>query len=137
MAAVGMGIVVTSPPAMGGGVTHRGLANVAFLHETPGYRPIGEEGGATFQLVLDSVDQSIAYLVEYEKDLSRARRRPLYWVDRAIRALLSVPAYLVSVLFGVSRPKVEGSWLGVLLRCLAAVAEVFGILAAGRALGLW
>ncbi len=131
MDALGMGFAVLPPPASGSGPVIRHLANVAFLHEKPGFGTLPNEQ------VIDVVEQTLALIEEREKMLRRLRRRPLYWLDRAVRALLGIPAYLISVLVGVPKPRIETSWWGPPLRILGLVADVAGIYGVGRLLKWW
>jgi hypothetical protein len=134
--AIGMDIAVLPPPAAGGGPTMRHLANVAFLHERPGFRAL--PGAApTSEHVLDVLDQALAEIQEREKDLKRLHQRPLYWPDRIFRALLAFPAYLISVLFGVPQHKIEASSLAPFLRVLAVAADLAALYGLGRLLKLW
>jgi hypothetical protein len=139
IAATGLGVEYQPPPVARGDPPWQGLTNIAFLHERPGYRPkdriYGGHGSELF--VTDVVAQGIAYLDERRKDLERERHRPTYWPDRILRALLGFPAYVIELVSGVSRWQIEGSRAGPPLRFLAAGAEVFTILGAGRALKLW
>jgi hypothetical protein len=133
-------LAILPPPWTSGDPVWRGLANTAFLHERPGYRPSeGRPGGAqlTYTEVLDQVAHGISFLDEKIKELERRRRTPGYWVDRAARFLLGGPAYVLSMLIDVPKWKIEGSAVGAALRTLTAVAEGVGIYAAGRAVGWW
>lgn len=65
---VGGGLVIGDPPAAGGRMRYRGLQNIAFLHEQPGFRL---SQPPLYEAVLDSIDQAEAQL---EHQAARARR---------------------------------------------------------------
>jgi hypothetical protein len=117
---------------------HSGLANTAFLHEHPGFRPnpYGDDP-AVFEGVVDAIHQGRARLVHREGKAKRQRRRPTYWIDRTLRALLLVPAYLVSLIVGGSPLTIDRSAWGLPLRLLAVVADALGAYGGGKLLGLW
>lgn len=71
---------------------------------------------------------------------TRARlsgRNPLHWIDRVLRMTLGIPAYIVSLLAGVPRYRVEASAFGPVLRFIAVLADVSGAFALGKLLGLY
>ena len=119
------------PPPMTGGPVLTGLQNVAFAHERTGY------GNLDLRVLLDSLRQADGYLREQEKAAQRHRRRPLYWPDRIVRALLAFPAYIISVLFGIPQHRIEASAFAPFLRILAVAADVLGIYLAGRVVKWW
>lgn len=128
----------TDPPAAGTGMVHRGLANVAFLHEQPGFRLMGGYGEpGTYDAVIDALDLGAARLTERERLASGERRNPLYWLDRLMRGLVVFPAYLAGLIVGQSTSKVNASQFGLLLRLIAVVADALAIYAGGKLLGLW
>ncbi len=132
--------LVVSPPPMFGGPVLRGLPNTVFLHEDRGYRlhesmPTGSK--PTFVAVIDMVRLGAQYLEERERVERRRRRNPLYWIDRSLRMTLGIPAYLVSLLFGVPRQRVEQSAFAPLLRGLAVLADLGGVYALGKLIGLY
>jgi hypothetical protein len=61
---VGGGLVVGDPPMMNTGMVYRGLANLAFLHERPGFR-LSEP--PLYEAVLDSIEQAQSTL-EYRAE---------------------------------------------------------------------
>jgi hypothetical protein len=133
----GVELAVTPPP-MTGGVVMRGLPNTAFLHEQPGYRLEGPFGyKPTYAYVLDMVRLGSQYLTEREREERRRRRSPLYWIDRALRLTLGIPAYLVSLVIGVPRWRVEASAFGPLLRGVGVIADLAGVFALGKLIGLY
>lgn len=134
--------VAMDPPPMFGGPRRHGLHNVAFVNEQPGWG--GGFGGGlppNCQLVRDAMGQCISYLTARETATIEARRRPTYWGDRFLRAVLGFPAYLVEVVSGRSRWEVEGSSVGAPLRglggVLGGVAALATIAATGRLFGWW
>jgi hypothetical protein len=133
----GVNLTVTPPP-LTGGVILRGLPNVAFLHEQPGYRleePFGHK--PTYANVLDMLRLGTQYLAETERVERRRRRNPLYWIDRVLRTTLGIPAYLVSLVVGVPRRRVEASAFGPLLRAVGVLADFAGVFAIGKLIGLY
>lgn len=131
-------LIVTPPPAMEGGPVYRGLDNLAFLHEVPGFRPIGlSEGPAVYEGVLDNLNTAIARLEHAEREVKRRRRNPFYWVDRGLRAVLGIPAYLVSLVIGVPKVRIERSWAGFPLRVLGVAADLLAVYGGGHLLGWW
>jgi hypothetical protein len=131
--AAGVHLAVTPPPIAPGPVMHD-LANVAFLHERPGWQGSAAQ---TVGLVNDAIEQADVYLHEMGREVERQRKRPTYWLDRGVRLLLGIPAYLISVLVGVPQWRVDGSWVGIPLRLFSLAAEGFGVFVGGRALGWW
>jgi hypothetical protein len=133
----GVDFVVTPPPMIGGPIL-RGLPNLVFLHEEPGYRL--EEGFGykpSFGHVLDMVRLGAQYLEERERTERRQRRNPLYWIDRALRMTLGIPAYVVSLVVGVPRRRVEASVYGLPLRVLGVLGDLAGVFALGKVIGLY
>ncbi len=57
---------------MTGGLILRGLANITFAHERPGY-------GMTVQAVVDMTRLAHSQLEEQERLMRRRRRNPLYY----------------------------------------------------------
>ncbi len=126
---VNMDPSLAPPPAVGGPVLH-GLANTVFAHEE-----YGDSG--PFTTILDFTDIAISELEERRRAAIRRRLNPLYWVDRLLRAMLGLPAYLASLLFRVPLERVEESPLALPLRLVGLVLEALGIFIAGRAAGWW
>lgn len=131
--------VVTDPPALG---AHRqayaGLSNLAFKHEEPGWRMSGLSGGPElYDHVIDWVGQARAQLDNMAREERRRRRNPLYWLDRAVRILLAIPAYIVSRIVGRSVYEIDRSPWGLLLRVIAVIADGLTIYFAGRIFGFW
>jgi hypothetical protein len=88
-------------------------------------------------MVLDSLDMATARLADKRQQAVAKRRNPLYWIDRALRTLLMIPAYLVGLVVGQSAGKLDRSAWGLPLRVLAIVADGLGVHGAGRAFGWW
>jgi hypothetical protein len=133
----GVNLVFAPPPLVGGPVM-RGLPNTVFLHERPGYRWAGSTGGQpTFAAVIDMVRLATQYLEERERAERRRRRNPLYWIDRVLRMTLGIPAYLVSLLAGVPRGRVETSAFGPILRLIGVLGDLAGLYALGKLTGLY
>lgn len=127
-----------APPPMTGGPVMTGLPNTVFLHEQAGYRRHGSAGfKPTYSAVLDMVRLGAQYLEENEQIERRRRRNPLYWIDRTFRMTLGIPAYVVSLLVGVPRKRVDASPVGPLLRSIGFLADVAGAFALGRLIGLY
>jgi len=139
----GGGYTFTDPPAMGSmRQSYSGLGQTAFLHEQFGWEEV--HGRPPYELVLEGVQRADAVLeleerraVERDSDEVRRRRHPLYWADRAVRAALTVPAYIVSVIVGEDPETIDRSAWGMPLRVLAIVADIVTVYLAGRAFGLW
>jgi hypothetical protein len=107
-----------------------------FLHEQSGYQYMdGPESPA--KLVSDSVLHAIAELDDMEREERRRRRNPLYWIDRGIRYVLAIPAYIVSRVVGKSVAEIDRSAWGFPLRLIGFVANVLGIYLGGQEIGWW
>jgi hypothetical protein len=134
----GSQINFTDPPAAGTGMIHRGLTNVAFLHEQPGFRMMGGYGEpGTYDAVIDALELGAARLAQRERELMAKRRHPSYWLDRLMRMLVIFPAYLVGLLVGQSTAKVNASQWGLLLRLVAIVADLLAVYGGGKLFGFW
>ena len=72
-----------------------------------------------------------------ERRARERRRSPAYWADRAVRAALMLPAYLVSVIVGESAGRIDRSGWGIPLRVLAVVADGLAVYGGGKLFGLW
>jgi hypothetical protein len=132
----GGGYTFTDPPAMGPmRQTYMGLSATAFLHEQRGWGEV--HGRPPFELVLEGIESADAFLAVEERKVAERRGRPTYWIDRAVRAALMLPAYIVSVILGESVGKIDRSAWGLPLRVLAVVADALGVYGAGKAFGWW
>jgi hypothetical protein len=109
-----------------------GLANLMFRHERPGWASLGI--GAS---IVDTAKLTEARLLEFEKTLRRRRRNPLYWIDRLLRLILAIPAYLLSLLFRTPFEKIDGSAYGHMLRLIGAAGTGFAIYFGGHDAGWW
>jgi hypothetical protein len=130
----GGGVTLLDPPAMGPmRQQYRGLSQTAFIHETSW----GDVNGRpTYELVLEGIDSCEAVLEAEERRVAAARRKPSYWLDRAVRTALMPAAYLVSVIVGESAGKIDRSAAGLPLRLVSIVADVAGVYGAGKLIGL-
>lgn len=133
----GMDVWIAPPPMLGGPAKH-GLSNCAFAHEVLPELPLPTGGiPESCRTVLDVVEQSTGFLRELEKDVTEARRRPTYWADRVLRAVLGFPAYLIGLVSGKPTAEVEHSKAGGPLRFLGAAGAVATIAGTGHAFGWW
>jgi len=98
--------------------TIHGLVNVAFADESA-FLPV-----PAAQSTLDTLAAGVGALEERRKREVRRRRNPLYWLDRLLRALLGIPAYLISLIFRVPPERIEDSLWGTALRAFSFVVEV-------------
>jgi hypothetical protein len=131
----GGGVTFTDPPAMGSmRRMYTGLSQTAFIHET-GWGDV--HGRRPYELVLEGLESADAVLASEERRVADRRRHLTYWLDRAVRAALMLPAYLLSVILGESVGKIDRSAWGVPLRLLAIVADAAGVYGAGKAFRLW
>jgi hypothetical protein len=128
--------VIIDPPLWPGRQSHSGLTNLAFMHEQGGYR-LSNPSDSPAKMVSDSVLHAIAALDQLARDERRRRRNPLYWIDRGIRYVLAIPAYIVSRIVGTSVEQIDRSAWGLLLRVIGLVADGFAIYFGGDALGVW
>lgn len=112
------------PPVTHTGLMH-GLVNTVFVHETPFGGVEGMFGNwlRSYEGILHTVDSSLAALEKMDEEARRRRRNPFYWGDRALTALLGFPAYLLGLIFGVPRSKIEDSVWGTALRIVALVID--------------
>lgn len=138
MNAIGAGVSWLPPPAAGGPVLS-GLVNMVFIHESVhGYAGgMFGTGGQPYQAIIDVVDSALASLDRLERAIRRKRKNPLYWVDRGLRLVLGIPAYLVSLIFGVPVERIEASPLDVPLRLLGLVVEGLVVYFGGHEAGWW
>jgi hypothetical protein len=111
--AVDANIAVADPPAMG---AHRqvytGFATLAFLDEEPGWNTPttrSPEGSRQPRYGRGAAGRS-------PSTRSPRRRNPFFWIDRALRALLMIPAYLVGLIVGESTVKIDRSAWGLPLQ---------------------
>jgi hypothetical protein len=123
--------VVITPPSHIGGIVHQGLPNTVFLHEQDGVY------GDVPRLIFDTVRVADGYLAEQEKALARKRRNPLYWIDRFLRAVLGLPAYLLSLILGVPAARIAESPLGTALRVAEVILTAFLVYFGGQTAGWW
>jgi hypothetical protein len=131
----GGGVTLLDPPAMGPmRQQYRGLSATAFIHET-GWG--GVHGRPAYELVLEGIESADAVLAAEERRVAERRRHPTYWIDRAVRMALMLPAYLVSVIVGESVGKIDRSAWGFPLRVLALVADLLAVYGGGKLLKLW
>jgi len=132
MRAAGIEPVLYPPPAVGGPV-QRGLASIMFQHERLG----GLGGHEIPHNVLDWCRLADAQLEHRQTMLRQQRANPLYWVDRLLRALLGIPAYLLSLILPASYARIDRSVFGPALRLISAAGTLFGIYIGGRDVGWW
>jgi hypothetical protein len=118
-----------------------GLARVAFAHEDPSFRPPrgfgwDKEEVQSYDLALDAVTAADQALKRRHDAEAKRRRRPSYWVDRGLRAVLGFPGYLISLVFGFDRRDLNAGQSRVLW-LLSLVADAGGIWGLGNSLGWW
>jgi hypothetical protein len=131
MDAAGIEPVMYPPRAIGGPVL-TGLPNLAFGYESPGF------GFSDIpKSVIDWGQLTAATLNDRVLALQRKRRNPLYWVDATLRALLGIPAYIVSLFFQTSPARISASPVGPLLKLLSAFGQIAAIYFGGRGAGWW
>ena len=138
----GIPVRVSPPP----GLSHRppvtGLAAVAFAHEDPVFRMgaaswASESYRQTFELAVDAVDSASARLENLLQHEQKRRRRPTYWIDRALRLVLGFPAYLISLIFGFDRRDLAPGPARALWALSVTIDIVATIVAVGSAFGWW
>jgi hypothetical protein len=131
----GGGVTLLDPPAMGPmRQQYRGLSQTAFIHETGWGQVHGRE---PYELVLEGIQSADSVLAAQERRVGKLRRRPSYWLDRAVRTALMPAAYIVSVIVGESASRIDRSLWGMPLRLLSIVADATAVYFAGVALKLW
>jgi hypothetical protein len=79
------------------------------------------------------LDGGLSRLGLAEEKAKRTRRNPLFWIDRTLRTVFALPAYLVSLVVGVPVAKVQAYRLAWLLPLLALIVALPGAFEAGRA----
>jgi hypothetical protein len=122
------------PPPGRGGPVRQGLANIAFAHEAA--FPLAVE--ETIGMVRDARQLAAAQFEEWVKEEERRRHNPLYWIDRGLRALFGLPAYIISLLVpSLSFANIDSSAFGAPLRVLSVASEGLGIYWIGRSAGWW
>lgn len=125
-----------APPAMSAPPLY-GLALVAFAHESEVYRGFsGMKAPRSYEAVLDAVDRADAILAIRQDELLHRRRSPFYWVDRVLRAVLSLPAYIISIIFGFRLEELSATQ-GRVWWWVSILADLATIAALGRAFGWW
>lgn len=131
MNAAGIQPAIYPPPAFGGQV-RSGLANLVFAHELPGY-------GSTeiYQSMLDWCQLTGATLDKRADDLRRKRWNPFYWIDRLLRVVLGIPAYLICLIFQVPVSRINASFLGPILKLISAAGTIAGVYFGGSDRGWW
>lgn len=87
--------------------------------------------------MIDWCQLTEAELVQRQERLAHKYRNPLYWLDRLLRAVLGIPAYLVSLVFRTPYERVNESHLGSFLRLLSAAGSVAGIYFGGANARWW
>ena len=122
--AVGVKVGVAPPPVFAGQNPKFGLTQVALAHESEVFR----ESSLTSQpgshdLALDTAQQVRAELIDRRDAELRRRRQPFYWPDRALRAILGFPAYLLSLVLGFDLQDVKPK-TGRLLWLVSVVADL-------------
>jgi hypothetical protein len=117
MAVVGV-TIATAPP--GGGQLVHGLMNtlVGSMHFRASWNEIEGFVNAANGLLKEAI------VIE-----TRRRHRPTYWIDRVLRAVLGVPAYLIGIVVGKPKKQIDESKGGAWLRGLTAVSSIAGIVA--------
>jgi hypothetical protein len=116
----------------------RGLVNITFLHETPhGYSGGLMPGIPPYQAVLDTIDGALTSLDLIFEQVRRQRHNPIYWLDRFLRTLFGIPAYIISLVFRVPLERIEESPYATPLRLLGLVIEGILIFIGGRELEWW
>jgi hypothetical protein len=128
--ALGFDLYVLPPPVIGGAPI-RGLHNVAFLHEAPGW------GTDAIQRVIDMGEEARVEAGLRLGKAQRRRRNPLYWGDRLLRAVLGFPVYLVGLILRIPPERLDASAWGIVLRVLGLVAEIALVVIGGRQVGWW
>jgi hypothetical protein len=134
MNASGVELHLIPPPVAAGKPVLNEFQQIAFAWEDPTYQAY--EGPQAFELAVDAMDAALAELALRAERAERLRRRPTYWIDRFLRAILGFPAYLISVILAFDRRDLpEGA--GRALWILSVLADVGGVYALGSALGWW
>ncbi|HEX5173657.1 MAG TPA: hypothetical protein VFV91_05880 [Gaiellaceae bacterium] len=122
------------PPRALGGPVISGLPNLAFAHEAA--FSLGTDD--SIRMVRDSLQLAAAKLEDRAVEEERRRRNPLYWIDRGLRMLLGVPAYIISLFFPhLSFRDVDSSAFGAPLRLLSAASSALAIFWIGRQAKWW
>ena len=137
--AVGVGVSFAPPPMFTGRIpVMHGLANTAFLHEQPGWRLERMAGvQPAYVLVLEMLRLATA-TADAEIEEAKAKRwNPLFWIHRALSAILGIPAYLLSLIFRQPISRFEEGPFGALLRILAIAINALGVYVAGKAAKVW
>ena len=123
------------PPAVG-------LLAVAIAHEDPVFRRgagplVSEPRRQPHDLAIDSVDIAVARIKELLGDERRRRRKPTYWIDRGLRSVLGLPAYVISLLFGFDRYNLPPSQARALWVVSIVIEAAVGVVTSGSVFHWW
>lgn len=87
--------------------------------------------------VMETLQVADGYLARKERDETRRRQNPLFWLDWAVTGLLGIPAYIVSRIIGVPVWKIEESPVGFALRVVGLAVDGLIVYFGGHGLGWW
>jgi hypothetical protein len=91
---------------------------------------------AYFEATIDKQPDR-AYLEQRAQKEAKRRRNPFYWADRALRAILGIPSYILSQIFGVPVARIDQSPWGMVIRLIEVAAAILGIYWGGSAADWW
>ena len=119
-----------------------GLLAVAIAHEDPVFRRgagpfVSEPRRQPYELAIDSVDIAVARIKELLDEERRRRRKPTYWIDRGLRSVLGLPAYVISLLFGFDRYSLPPSQARALWVVSIVIEAAVGVVASGSVFRWW
>ena len=129
-------------PSLSPGPPAVGLLAVAIAHEDPVFRRgagplVSEPRRQSYELAIDSVEIAAARIKELLDDERRQRRKPTYWIDRGLRSVLGLPAYLISLLVGFDRYSLPPSQARALWVVSVIIETAVAVVTSGSVFDWW
>ena len=129
-------------PSISPGPPAIGLLAVAIAHEDPVFRRgagplVSEPRRQPYELAIDTVEVAIARIQELLDAERRRRRKLTYWIDRGLRSVLGLPAYLISLLLGFDRYSLPPSQARALWVVSVIIETAAAVVTSGSVFDWW